>query len=537
MKLRDELFELIRDRLAWLTTSISISLPAIIALLLNVRQNPELFYISLYFFVVIFIVINSVYILNAKKTTPDIVVTSAKSLEGIEDSKFEERTVARYPLLQSYARSGLVATFLVTVVLGFVPGVNQTVQFAILGTSTQTPTQTLTLTPSPTFTWTPSPQPESVTHYYMIVLDASINMQESFDGQSKWGAALIALSSMFEALNRNSNYGLVVVGGSSENSGTDPCNEPSRPIIPFVTDEQVFLSRDSLQMEDLITQINQLQPVGGGSLYTAFTLAKQQLDDLPANAVKTLIFITGSSDTCESRNEWRELERIIQLPDLVGLYSEIIILDEDAGLITQNIAERINSLSETVNVQVSENNQQLQQITGIVINQVNMHVKEQQAALENNNPIENVISISPPTSAPPVVVVVPPPTFTAIPPTQVPPTPKPPTSPPQPTNTPTTSVVLLSASYNGSGESCEAVISFQVSGNAATGNFHVWNAFYGPAGDVYPTITLPIGTNGYQVGLGGHPAEYYRHEVWFEYNGTSSNRLTNLVCPGLTPVP
>ena len=29
----------------------------------------------------------------------------------------------------------------------------------------------------------------------------------------------------------------------------------------------------------------------------------------------------------------------------------------------------------------------------------------------------------------------------------------------------------------------------------------------------------------------------YVHEAWFIYNGISSNRLTNLICPGATPIP
>jgi hypothetical protein len=47
---------------------------------------------------------------------------------------------------------------------------------------TLTPTKTPTVMSSPTPSSTPSPQPASLSHYYMIVLDASVNMQESFDG-------------------------------------------------------------------------------------------------------------------------------------------------------------------------------------------------------------------------------------------------------------------------------------------------------------------------------------------------------------------
>jgi hypothetical protein len=466
----------------------------------------------------------------------DLIVAVFNEAKSDDDKK-----VLQEELFVRITRWALVGLMLVILLAGIFSSLENILNPIITPptltpTPTQTPTQTqtLTITPSPTITLTPSPVPESLSHYYMIVLDASVNMQESFDGQSKWGAALTAVSSMLEALNRNSNYGLVVVGGSSANSGTDPCGEPSVPIIPFVTNEQVLFPRDTFQMEDLITQINQLQPVGGGSLYTAFSLAKRQLDDLPAGTVKSLIFITGSNDSCESRDEWRELERIVQLPDLVGLYSEIIVIDESVGLDTRNIMEHISSLSSGVNVQISQSYEQLQQDVGHAIDQVNTHVEEQQAALDSNVQANPVIV---PTSTPQVIVNASPPNPTAVPPTQVPPTPIPPTLIPQATNTPLPSVVLLSASYLGSGEGCSALITFQVSGSLATGNFHVWNPFYDAAGDVYPQITLPVGTNGYQVGLGGHPAEYYRHEVWFEYNGTSSNRLTNLVCPGLTPSP
>jgi hypothetical protein len=160
--------------------------------------------------------------------------------------------------------------------------------------------------------------------------------------------------------------------------------------------------------------------VGGGSLYTAFSLAKRQLDDLPADTVKTLIFITGSNDSCESRDEWRELERIVQLPDLVGLYSEIIVIDENVGLDTRNIIEQIGSLSSGVNVQISQSYEQLQQDVGHAIDQVNTHVEEQQAALDSNAQANPGIL---PTSTPQAIVNPPPLNPTAVPPTPIPPTP------------------------------------------------------------------------------------------------------------------
>jgi hypothetical protein len=106
------------------------------------------------------------------------------------------------------------------------------------------------------------------------------------------------------------------------------------------------------------------------------------------------------------------------------------------------------------------------------------------------------------------------------------------------TSTPVPSISLVSATYIGAGEGCFADITVQVNGSAVTGNFHVWNAFYDPEGDKYATTTLIVGTNTYRVILGGtgNPT-YYLHQVWFEYNGIQSNRLTNLICPNLTPSP
>jgi hypothetical protein len=337
---------------------------------------------------------------------------------------------------------------------------------------------------------------------------------------------------MFEALNRNSNYGLVAVGGSGTTGDFDPCTAPSTPLIPLVSDQGVVFPSDALEMNDVIGQINQLQPTGGGSLYAAFGVAKKQLEDLPANTIKTMIFITGSTDTCESRDEWSELERILQLPDLVGLYSEIIILDENAGLITQSIAERINALSSSVNVQVSQNNQQLQQITESVISQVNTRVEQQQAGLDSGAPV-NVSPVISTTSVPQVVVATQPQIAATIPPTAAPPSPIPPTPIPQPTNIPAPFVYLEFSRYlNESGNTCDAEVIMYVSGSTATGHFHVWNASFGPEGDVYEElVSQQVGSNTYVVGLGGNQSEYYEHKVWFEYDGKQSEPLNDLVCP------
>ena len=262
-------------------------------------------------------------------------------------------------------------------------------------TITPTPTQiptiapSLTITPSSTPTITPSatvPPPASASDYYMIVLDASETMQESFDGRSKWRAALESISIILEGLNPNSHYGLVLVGGSDAGGNADSCGNPSEPVLSFG-------SKENIQ-----TEISNIQPVGGGSFFNGFVLARRQLEDLPANTVKTLIYNTGSSDACESRNEWSDLERILSLPNAVGLYSEIIILDED-GLRSQTIAEQINSLSENVNVQAPQNNQELRDTTNTnVVDNVTDYVNTETESIASQTP--GPVSADPDTPTP-----------------------------------------------------------------------------------------------------------------------------------------
>jgi hypothetical protein len=237
----------------------------------------------------------------------------------------------------------------------------------------------------------------------MIVLDASQTMQESFGGRSKWQAELESLSTILSGLQPNAHYGLVVVGGSSVNDPADLCGKPSAPALPFSS------------KEDLITQVNQLQPQGGGSFFNGYVLAKRLLKDLPANTVKTLIYITGPTDACESRDEWNDLQKTLSLPSDVNLYSEIIVLDEN-GLRSLVRAEQINSLSVRVNVQAPQNLPELQSVTSAqVVTNVNNYVNHEMEARASE--VAPLVSQTPPTAD-----------KTTLPPTPVAPTPVPPTS-------------------------------------------------------------------------------------------------------------
>lgn len=137
----------------------------------------------------------------------------------------------------------------------------------------------------------------------------------------------------------------------------------------------------------------------------------------------------------------------------------------------------------------------------------------------------------PPVSAPPAS-----PTITLTPTPTLTPSPTPSLSP---TPTPAPRVELISVEYLQPGAGCQVDVTVNVSGQALTGSFHVWNASYDdPAGVVFEAESLPPGlSSGYLLTLDGDQPAFYTHEIWFEYPDGASNRLTGLVCPQLTPAP
>jgi uncharacterized protein YkvS len=372
----------------------------------------------------------------------------------------------------------------------------------------------------------------------MIVLDASAKMNEAFDGRTKWDAANESINAILEGLEPGANYGLVTVGGSSSGQAVDPCNEPSNV-------KSIFAPRQNIS-----NQIAQLQPLGGGSLYTAFVLAKNQFEGLPENTVRMLIYITGSSDACEGRDEWKDLERLLTISDDAGvkLYSEIIILDEKGGFSTQSLLEKISKNSSNVNVQVPQNFSALQQSAATVVTNVNVYIHNTIASYPTVTPEISptpTLTLKPGTpTLTPTITVTPSITLTTGAPTAAltwTPTITPVT--PSSTPVPATSVELLNVSYVSQGIGCQIDVQVRVNGSAAVGTFHVRNDFYAPGdSSTYPQTTLQVGTNyasifslSNLITLGGDKPEYYKHEVWFEYNGVQSNHLVDLFCPGIPP--
>jgi len=539
MKLRDEFLEFIRDRLPQGAAKISVPLTALIAVFSAISGRLDILWVSIYVFVIVFIILNALYILLAQEKMPAIEVPGKGAIS---------QKVPKFSLLIPYARAALVIAILLIPLFGFVPPVNQPVNVFLYGTPTLTPTitltptQTLTATPTVTntFTSTPSatPTPKAQGVYYMIALDASVKMTEAFDGRTKWDAANASINAILEGLEPGANYGLVTVGGSAFAEGVDPCNEPSNV-------KSIFAPRQNVS-----DQIAQLQPAGGGSLYSAFVLAKNQFEGLPENTVRMLIYITGSSDACAGRDEWKDLERLLTISDDAGvkLYNEIIILDEKNGIATQSLLEKISSLSDKVNVQAPQSFPALQQASAAVVTNVNIYINNTIANYPTLTPeISPTFTLTPKPGTPtltPTITVTPSMTLTTGAPTAMltwTPTITPVT--PSATPVPATSVELLTASYVSQGIGCQIDVQVRVDGGPAVGTFHVRNAFYAPGdSSTYPQTTLQVGTNyasmfslSNLITLGGDKPEYYKHEVWFEYNGIQSNHLTDLFCPGIPP--
>lgn len=387
-----------------------------------------------------------------------------------------------------------------------------------VGLTLPRPSETSTSTPSPTATPVQTGTPTSISSpvYYMIVIDASEQMDTSFDGQTKSEAAREAAETILDGLEPDANYGLAVIGGAPTIKEIDPCDEPS--VV-----KRTFSARNAVS-----DQIAQLQPAGEGSLYTAFFLAKNQFEGLPANTVRALIYISGLSDACKSRDQWAQLENLFKVPFGVDphLYSEIIILDDSAE--AQLIAGRLNDASKNIHVQVAESVSVLRQAYRTAVDNVRNYVSVALASLPTQTP--DMTSTSLPTLEQDTPTMTASSTLTPLPlsPTLT----LSPSSTPSPTPTQQPSVELLSARYLTTGIGCQADIIVRVTGSPATGSFHVWNVNYGPEGRVDAMITLPVGTySGNPVTLGGHQPESYFHDVWFEYDGTQSNRLEGLKCP------
>jgi hypothetical protein len=423
------------------------------------------------------------------------------------------------------------------------------------------PTALTALTPTTVPSLVPTSTASSV--YYMLVLDSSAQMNEAFAGNTRLDAGRETAAAILDGLEPGARYGLVTVGGSATAEGYDPCIQPSVARIPF--SDRVAVSN----------QINQLRPLGGGSLYSAFFLARRQFEALSANTVKTLILITDGMDECPSQDEWLGLESLFKVMDEAGLefHSEIVVLADGLDPQTQTVIQRINESSTAVNFHLPSDNALLQSTDERVLENVKSYVDLMLAARSTETPESIFFTLTPESGLPtntlsassytltPVpglqtntpgassYTITPRPgtatftptiTFTAVPRTAT--TTLTPTITRTPTPTRAPLVELLSSNFRTTGIGCQVDIVVKVTGSQATGSFHVMNASNAPEGEVFQQVILPVGTySNNSVSLSGNTPETYVHDIWFEANGgQQSNRLQNLKCPFLptaTPTP
>ena len=436
----------------------------------------------------------------------------------------------------------------------------------------------------------PAP-PASEKLYYMTVVDASDRMLGTIDGSDqKWQVAVRSLQNKLSILPSGANFGLVAFGQAGMANST-ACDEAAEVLVPVNKPGTSREAQTASSQQRALSAAAGITPGNKGSLTKAISLAVDQMvSGLPDTYSKTIIIVTGGGDACNPGEEWDSLQFLLSgtIKDL-SVYTELIVFVNEE--VKEEIDAKVQEISRLEGVTVSlpttaeELNEDLEEavdraiVRGMVVDpqpfiiqgtivaatqlsqplsanvpaatsipEVSLPVQPVQAAtqvapLPTNTAtlvLTNTSTLAPtniPTNPPPTQV---PPT--AIPPTTIPPTEIPPTPIPEPTSIPAPSVVLAFDVYDGTGEGCSALITYQVTGSPATGYFRVWNQWYADNGAAYdsnyPVETLGVGTGTYRVGLGGNGnPNYYKHKVWFEYNGTSSNVLGDLICPGLTAPP
>jgi len=542
MKLRDEFSEFLQIRFSRIKTILTFAVPAGVSIWFYQSGELDYVWLTIYGFVVYLLLYNSLHILFAREKLPDVELIVEKSARN--------RSVAKYRQLVPFGWGGLLLACGFIMVFGFLSPVNTPVNNVIYGTITHTPTitvtptltttstATITLTPTSTQTFTPTPKTQGV--YYMIVVDASETMQESFDGQTKLDLAKEAVNAILENFEPGANYGLVVIGGEPSVSGADLCSEPSSLKVPF-------------SARPIITnQISQLQPAGGGSISEAFVLAKNQFDGLDERTARVLIFITGSEDGC-ARDEWQDLQNYVKLEGDAGLklHGEMIVLDSNKKLPVRRVSQFFSPFSKNIIAQYPPNLFAFRQAYAAAVENINTYVQQTIGSFPTLTPVP---SNTPETPSPTLGPVTPSstPTITLTP--SITPTFGEPTlaltwtasvTPVTPSATALqqTSVQLLSVTYVSQGIGCQVDVQAQVIGSAATGQFHVRNASYAPGDSSVSTqTTLQVGTNYASsvslqnlLTLSGNQPAYYQHEIWFEYNGIQSNHLTGLICPNIPP--
>lgn len=392
-----------------------------------------------------------------------------------------------------------------------------------------------------------------------IVLDVSHRMGEQFDlpGTTKLDAARTGVLQVLGYLeNQNIAVALRLVNSSSD----------GQCVIEPATSLAVDFTRD---LDKIRNFLGTIQPASSDKVPVVNAIdfsIDHYLESRMFDKKYYIYSFIGGDDTCgEKLGVYLSSPKVVNNAVTSELFL-IVLLDPDQERTFPNLPNaKLDYARSVAQVQeiVDSNNQLIEVATptptvtpstsptasGVSPSLAGSTMVVEPAGVSNNDqpaesvavpPVADAATVGPsatlllpPTSAP---TQFPSSTFTNIP-TRTPSyTPEP---PPTLTELPPPYVVLTGFEYMGSGEGCSAMIYFDVQGSPATGIFRVTNNFYrsqSPPYDAgYPSVTLPVGTNGYPVGLGGSGDPInYNHEVWFEYESGESNHLAPLICPGLT---
>jgi hypothetical protein len=178
--------------------------------------------------------------------------------------------------------------------------------------------------------------------YYMVVLDASENMNLPFEGSgSRWEAAQAAVNHFLTRSHKDSNYGLVTIGGQNRNeTGSVLCEIPTASLIPLVSKKGSVL--ENLSLINFQTTVQDQRPEGGGSFIKALSLAKDQLLDLPSDLdAKRIIIVIASARDCTGEIDWVSLkEEVVLAHPEIAIPKAFILMDDSSDPKAVEFAEQ-----------------------------------------------------------------------------------------------------------------------------------------------------------------------------------------------------
>ena len=203
------------------------------------------------------------------------------------------------------------------------------------------------------------PNPLASNIYYMVVLDASENMKQTLEGDvTKWSAVQQTFDDFYTRSHELSNYGLVLIGGQNpREENSVPCDSPSVPLISLAKDGRM-LPKAEISLSHLKEEFQSQKPQGKGSLRQAFILAKNELLNLPPDAIRVMVMIVNANDGCGEKTTWEKLEKdLADVNGTIKIQKELFLVDTTGDQAVENFADGKNcidnaEITQDTNIQV-----------------------------------------------------------------------------------------------------------------------------------------------------------------------------------------